>query len=136
MMHKKVAVSANPPQVGNFVVFTILVQMMHYQHTPFFCSAKRAFRRDSSTHNRCFVRVFSVPPVWMFFPDKRLTVPLKATGPATKKFFRLRPLKGLSLFIYFFPTNKTGHNSSSSSCLSKTMHRAVLAFTLLLPRRF
>ena len=88
VVYKKMAVAAEPSQVCQLIIFTILIEMMHDEHTFLLCSTKSTSSERPASYDGSFIGILPMFPIRMFFPDKYFRAPLQVASSTAKKLLR------------------------------------------------
>ncbi len=129
-------IMAQPGQIGNFVIFTIFINVVDSQYSFITCFTEPTHLWDLVPSQDTTIRIKTVLPVRMLTPDINLVAPLCLTRFIAEEFSTLRSIKGFLLFIHFLPADKTTDHLSVSACSILTSGGTKYSMTFFKPGRF
>jgi hypothetical protein len=135
VMHEKMTISAQPYQIVKFVIFSILINMMGFQHSNIICTTKSTFLDNSISLQNRSINILSAFPVGMFWPDKLLISPYRLAWFTAKIFFTFRSFEFLRLSINFLTTNETFYQFSPLHSFVLARGRAIFTSAIFQPGR-
>jgi hypothetical protein len=128
MMNQKMTVPAQPSQIAQTIILSVLVYMMHCQYPWIISSAKQTLFLDISSPQDCLVGVFSSSPIRivgcpLIFSDVRISTRMPA-----EEFLIIRTFESFPCLIYFLATTETSYSFSFPSPLFRTGNGAVMFY--------